>query len=1482
MDLRKIARQADNGDNKNTADKNPNAGSFSHLPVAPYNIGLDLGTNSVGWAVTDADGKLLHFKGKPTWGSRLWGDALTAKETRTHRSQRRRYIRRRWRLNLLQEIFQDEVEKQDKEFFIRMQQSFLLRNDPQHKTLLHDVPLFKNKAEEREFYKQFPTMYHLRSYLMEDQGSAPDIRWIYLACHHIVKYRGNFLRQGEPISSNTASPKKAFEKLQECMEQWCEARGLIVSFPEDFAEKSTAVLGAKQTASSKKDALAALIGEMQRDSESSLGENNKLDSKKVTKCIAGAIVGLKPNWADLFGVDMFAEAKDTSFTFDDEEKFGKLQEKLTDENALLFESIFEVYQAGVLQEVLSYKPGEYLSHNMVAKYDKYKDDLKLLKELAREYVKPQKYKRFFSGELQDGSHNDPEDTDGAYTKYNLGKGKGTDDYYITFKKNVIEFFKDTKASDDPRYLNMKEQLDNRTFLPKQRVRDNGAIYYQLHLEELQKIIDAQAKYYPLLKDNKDKICSLVTFRIPYYVGPLTSFNAAKDKHGNNRFAWSARKEGMEYAPVKPWNWEEVIDKNKSAENFMKRLIGTCTYLQGEPVLPKCSLLYEEFCVLNELNGSRYITKGDANSHRFDAAQREGIMNDLFKKRKSVTYKAVADWLEREEGLVGVEVRGGQGETSYVSKLSSYQFFCNEVFGVESLDKVKLPENISGSINDVVEDIILWNSLFEDRDILKEKIKDAYGFLTDDQIKKICKKRFTGWGNLSKKLLKGLCITKDLGIREKNRVSILDVLRDGNPATKKSDTMIFQEIVTDKDLGFNTLIDDYNRNYFAKNQKSLAVNDLPGSPALRRSINQALAIVDEIVGIAGAAPQHIYIETTRDSDGSQKGIVTKKRYDTIKKAVDAALKEFKDEFNLDSALKSELEGKQFNNIDERLYLYFVQLGKCMYSGQPLELSKLNTYEVDHILPRSYVVDDSLENKALVLRDENQRKANAYPLSKEIRNDQKDFWKALFDKKLIGEKKYKNLMRDKVDDKALKGFVARQLVETSQIVKLVRNILEAKYSWQDDEGKTCGTAIRSIKAGVSHELRARLDLPKNRDINDFHHAHDAYLACRIGLFVDFRHSKYYENPIAYTSVIRNFIKNEIAHGLVDEDAKKEANKRKYILPGASGFLVDSFCTSGFDKDTGEVFKDTWDADAEAEVITKAFDCKQVYISRMLEEKSGEFWDATVYPVPQEKVKDQKGPRMVTPDVPLKQGLDPLKYGGYNSAKSAYSTVAEAISKGSHVLRFIPVPIVVSNQIKHGSTTLQEYITNKLAEKNETFVQIYREKIYQEQLLIIGREVYRLGGKTNDYNVIKNGTQIALSLDEMRSINPMYNDLSLVSEDEIKRLSDGYNAILNRIVLQNPTKNELYSKAINLSNVAIQFMNLEIRDKIKLMSNLFKYINGNAQEIDLKIVKGKKRAGKMKKNINTIINESDQNVYVIDQSVTGMFERKQLLKLTDSHKE
>ncbi|MEG2396237.1 MAG: hypothetical protein RSB11_04285, partial [Oscillospiraceae bacterium] len=68
--------------------------------VQNYDIGIDIGTNSVGYAVTDEDGELIRFKKENMWGVNLFESAETAVKTRGYRCTRRRYDRRKQRINL--------------------------------------------------------------------------------------------------------------------------------------------------------------------------------------------------------------------------------------------------------------------------------------------------------------------------------------------------------------------------------------------------------------------------------------------------------------------------------------------------------------------------------------------------------------------------------------------------------------------------------------------------------------------------------------------------------------------------------------------------------------------------------------------------------------------------------------------------------------------------------------------------------------------------------------------------------------------------------------------------------------------------------------------------------------------------------------------------------------------------------------------------------------------------------------------------------------------------------------------------------------------------------------------------------------------------------------------------------------------------------------------------------------------------------------
>ena len=83
-----------------------------------YYIGIDAGTNSVGWAVTDEKYKIIKKNGKALWGARLFDDAETAEKRRNARSARRRNNRKKYRQSLLRDLFKDEIVKVDPAFFL--------------------------------------------------------------------------------------------------------------------------------------------------------------------------------------------------------------------------------------------------------------------------------------------------------------------------------------------------------------------------------------------------------------------------------------------------------------------------------------------------------------------------------------------------------------------------------------------------------------------------------------------------------------------------------------------------------------------------------------------------------------------------------------------------------------------------------------------------------------------------------------------------------------------------------------------------------------------------------------------------------------------------------------------------------------------------------------------------------------------------------------------------------------------------------------------------------------------------------------------------------------------------------------------------------------------------------------------------------------------------------------------------------------------
>ena len=221
-----------------------------------FYLGMDIGTESVGMACTDEQYNLLRAKGKDLWAVRLFDEAKDAKERRTKRTARRRLQRRRQRIEWLQAIFVPFME--DNRFFLRLNNSGFYEEDKDEKLQTKFSLFADDDYTDSEFYKEYPTIFHLRRDLIMRTDKKADLRHYYLALHHIIKYRGHFLFEGEDMGA-IRDIKKLFENYNALLSEYGIEVDLYLSETKAEAFKSLA-LSRKGKNDKKKEKMKILNG----------------------------------------------------------------------------------------------------------------------------------------------------------------------------------------------------------------------------------------------------------------------------------------------------------------------------------------------------------------------------------------------------------------------------------------------------------------------------------------------------------------------------------------------------------------------------------------------------------------------------------------------------------------------------------------------------------------------------------------------------------------------------------------------------------------------------------------------------------------------------------------------------------------------------------------------------------------------------------------------------------------------------------------------------------------------------------------------------------------------------------------------------------------------------------------------------------------------------------------------------------------------
>lgn len=1312
-----------------------------------YYIGLDVGTDSIGWAVTDTEYNLLKFKGNAQWGIRLLEESETADKRRSFRSARRRTGRNKFRIQCLEMLFNEEISKVDVAFFQRLHESNLYKED---KSVEGKYSVFNDaNYTDADYHRDFPTIYHLRKRLIETQEPA-DVRLVYLAVSNIIKNRGHFLFDSDSLSNGTMP---SFEDAWNQLIVYLQDEFDVSLDCEDISSVQETLKDNSISITAKKRALADAFA---------IGDKEE-PQHSIISLLAGATVKTSVLFEDDELKETEAAKIQFSNGFDDK---AEMYKSVLGDRFELIERLKAVYDWAVLADIL--KNQKYISYAKCAVYEKHKADLKRLKDCVKTFAKD-KYSLIF---------NESKEKLNNYTAYS-GHCKKSDVEHKCSQQDFLDFLKKQLPKESPsaEFDSMHEKIALGTFMPKIVTKDNAVIPMQINKAELVAILDNAAHYLSFLnnadsdgKTVKEKIIDIFSFRIPYYVGPL---NTHSDK------AWLERTNEKIY----PWNFEKVVDIDKSAEKFIENLTAKCTYIPTADVLPKNSLLYSKFTVLNELN------KLKINGVPITVELKQKIYTDLFLNYNKVSLAKLKNYL-KSEGFADCEITGIDGD--FKSSLKPFRDL--------------MPYNLT---DDEKEEAIRAITIFgDDKKLLKKRLKKQFADkLSEEEILKLAKLKYSDWGRLSKQFLNevnAVCVESGelnniIGFMWSTNCNVMELLSNN--------------------YGFVDAIKDINGENEFTTLKS-EVEALYISPKVKRPIYQTMQIVEELVKINGCEPKKIFVEVARGEE-EKKPTVSRKsrlieRYKACKK-------------DNEELYKSLLERDENEFRRDALYLYYTQFGKCMYTGENIPIESIfnrNLFDIDHIFPRSKIKDDSLDNRVLVTKKANEDKGNIYPVSPDVRKTMTPFWQMLLSKELISQKKYERLTRSyPLTEDELSSFINRQLVETRQSTKAIAQLLNKRYS----------SKVVYVKAGLVSDFRKpeHYDFVKCRDINDLHHAKDAYLNIVVG-------------NVYNTRFTQNFFVSDLC------DGKVSLNKM-------------------FDYDT----KNAWTASGEnksIDIVRKTMAKNNIrftrYAYKQTSGQNGGLFDQNI-------LKKGKGQVPIKANSPL-SNIE--KYGGYNRATSTcFSLISYLNDKGETVKQFVPIDLY---EEKAYTENPKAFIDKKLSVDSTVIIPCVK---YNALVSVDGFRMHISSKSSGGAGIVyKPAMQLVLDSDCERYVKKISNYFKKCAELKIEKEItefDGitfeenmslYSALTDK--LNNTVLNVKFGNTANiLRNKADRFKELSLKEQCEVLMQVLSILHADVRSGDLSLLDEPKKSGIIKTSSRIAPSKSIKSFKIIHQSVTGLFEQE-----------
>ncbi len=645
-------------------------------------------------------------------------------------------------------------------------------------------------------------------------------------------------------------------------------------------------------------------------------------------------------------------------------------------------------------------------------------------------------------------------------------------YFLVSHRGYIPF-----ENEEVNYINLGELLPCEYYysLYKKEGRYralNEIVKNSDNIREIKKMLEVQSKYYKEINEEFiNKIIEILKRKRKFWEGPggpnanqLTPYGRFKTIEDIQKY----KKEKKNNPKYEKYLFEDLI--NKCEINIFER----CA--------PKFNFYAEYFNFLNDfinINfeniskiGNKQYIREERKTYKLNNTGLEFIKVYILDQKKISIKKLFEDTIDTSLDNISGMRKNKKGEAEF-STFEYYRYIKNS-FENDNLG-TKWMEDIE-QYNVIIYYLTIAPGIIEIQNMITGDNRVNYKF-SDTEYKKLgeIKKNKNSdlkYHSLSESVLKR---------------AINDMLRF---------EMNFMQVRRKEDYDKEARI-YFQKNYSLRKEglpliETKYIDDLIASPQVKKTLRQAVKVINAIINEKGGLPDCIAIESTKEMNGAEKKKLIEKfqkiNEDRRKKAKEKIIEHFGEE-------KATLK-----NI-EKVMLYDELNGHCAYCNEPLDLNEVisGSIEVEHILPLSKSFDNSYDNKTLACNKCNSGKNGKGNNTPYEYLNQKEGEFEEFEKRIrgldISDKKINNFTLIGSIDKYSIKFISRNLRDTAYATTaLIDQINIFNYYLEGFLHKTRVNTM-STPGQLTGNLRRKYNLEKNRNDGLYHHAVDAAIVASL---------------------------------------------------------------------------------------------------------------------------------------------------------------------------------------------------------------------------------------------------------------------------------------------------------------------------------------------------------------------------------------------------